>query len=51
MKFKTGENMPVEAADDLRQAGHDAVTVADRSWPVSPMFEWRTVAGPGGGWL
>lgn len=30
MKFKTDENMPVEAADDLRQAGHDAVTVADQ---------------------
>lgn len=30
MKFKTDENMPVEAADDLRQAGHDAMTVADQ---------------------
>jgi hypothetical protein len=30
MKFKTDENMPVEAADDRRQAGHDAVTVADQ---------------------
>src|SRR5437016_11834266 len=30
MKFKTDENMPVEAAEDLRQAGHDAVTVADQ---------------------
>jgi predicted nuclease of predicted toxin-antitoxin system len=28
MKFKTNKNMPVEAADDLRRAGHDAVTVA-----------------------
>ena len=28
MKFKTDENMPVEAAEDLRQAGYDAVTVA-----------------------
>lgn len=29
MRFKTDENLPVEAAADLRQAGHDALTVAD----------------------
>jgi predicted nuclease of predicted toxin-antitoxin system len=27
MKFKTDENLPAEAADLLRAAGHDAVTV------------------------
>jgi hypothetical protein len=30
MKFKTDENMPVEAAEELRQAGHDALSVADQ---------------------
>jgi predicted nuclease of predicted toxin-antitoxin system len=30
MKFKTDENLPAEAAGDLRQAGHDAVTAADQ---------------------
>ena len=30
MKFKTDENLPVEAAEDLRQAGHDALTVAEQ---------------------
>ena len=30
MKFKTDENLPVEAAEDLRQAGPDALTVADQ---------------------
>ena len=36
MKFKSDENMPVEAADDLRQAGHDAVTVADQHLAGQP---------------
>jgi predicted nuclease of predicted toxin-antitoxin system len=36
MKFKTDENMPVEAADDLRQAGHDAVTVAGQQLAGQP---------------
>jgi predicted nuclease of predicted toxin-antitoxin system len=36
MKFKTDENMPVEAADDLRQAGHDALTVADQQLAGQP---------------
>jgi predicted nuclease of predicted toxin-antitoxin system len=36
MKFKTDENMPVEAADDLRQAGHDAVTVANQQLAGQP---------------
>lgn len=36
MKFKTDENMPVEAAEDLRQAGHDALTVADQQLAGQP---------------
>jgi predicted nuclease of predicted toxin-antitoxin system len=36
MKFKTDENMPVEAADDLRQAGHDAATVGDQQLAGQP---------------
>ena len=35
MKFKVDENLPVEAAELLRSAGHDAVTVTDqglRGW-------------------
>jgi predicted nuclease of predicted toxin-antitoxin system len=30
MLFKTDENLPVEAADLLRQGGHDALTVGDQ---------------------
>jgi len=36
MKFKTDENMPVEAAEDLRQAGHEAATVADQGLAGQP---------------
>jgi predicted nuclease of predicted toxin-antitoxin system len=36
MKFKTDENMPAEAAEDLRQAGHDALTVADQQLAGQP---------------
>ena len=36
MKFKTDENTPVEAAEDLRQAGHDAVSVADQQLAGQP---------------
>lgn len=36
MKFKTDENMPIEAADDFRQAGHDAMTVADQHLAGQP---------------
>jgi predicted nuclease of predicted toxin-antitoxin system len=36
MKFKTDENLPVEAADDLRQAGHDALTVGDQHLAGQP---------------
>jgi predicted nuclease of predicted toxin-antitoxin system len=31
MKFKTDENMPAEAAELLRSAGHDAMSVLDQS--------------------
>ena len=30
MKFKVGENLPVEAAQVLREAGHDTVTVLEQ---------------------
>lgn len=30
MKFKVDENLPAEVADDLRAAGHDAMTVVDQ---------------------
>jgi predicted nuclease of predicted toxin-antitoxin system len=36
MKFKTDENLPVEVADDLRQTGHDALTVADQQLAGQP---------------
>jgi predicted nuclease of predicted toxin-antitoxin system len=36
MKFKTDENLPVEAAEDLRRAGHDALTVADQHLAGQP---------------
>jgi predicted nuclease of predicted toxin-antitoxin system len=31
MKFKVDENLPVEAAEELRQAGYDAVSVIDQN--------------------
>ncbi len=36
MKFKTDETMPVEAAEDLRLTGHDAMTVADQQLAGQP---------------
>ena len=36
MKFKTDENMPVEAAEDLRSAGHDAMTVVEQQLAGEP---------------
>lgn len=35
-KFKFDENLPAEAAELLRQAGHDAVTVMDQSMSGAP---------------
>jgi predicted nuclease of predicted toxin-antitoxin system len=31
MKFKIDENLPIEVADLLRQAGHDALTVGEQN--------------------
>jgi len=31
MKFKIDENLPIEAAEMLRQAGHDVLTVFDQN--------------------
>jgi predicted nuclease of predicted toxin-antitoxin system len=36
MKVKTDQNVPVEAAEDLREAGHDAVTVDDEGLGGQP---------------
>jgi predicted nuclease of predicted toxin-antitoxin system len=36
MKFKIDENMPVDVAEDLRQAGHEAMTVADQQLAGQP---------------
>ncbi len=30
MRFKIDENMPIEAAEQLRIAGHDALTISDQ---------------------
>jgi predicted nuclease of predicted toxin-antitoxin system len=32
MKFKIDENLPVEVAEVLRQAGYEAATVHDQSY-------------------
>jgi predicted nuclease of predicted toxin-antitoxin system len=36
MKFKIDENMPVECAEDLRQAGHDALKVGEQQLAGQP---------------
>lgn len=36
VKFKLDENLPIEARDDLHNAGHDAVTVADQQLAGQP---------------
>jgi predicted nuclease of predicted toxin-antitoxin system len=36
MRFKTDENLPVEAADVLAQAGHDALTIHDQQMVGQP---------------
>jgi predicted nuclease of predicted toxin-antitoxin system len=36
MKFKVDENLPIEVAGSLRQAGHDAATVWDQSFSGVP---------------
>jgi predicted nuclease of predicted toxin-antitoxin system len=35
MKFKLDEHLPAEIADDLRQAGHDAMTVVEEGLSCS----------------
>ena len=32
MRFKVDENLPIEVAEALRQAGHDAVTVLEQQY-------------------
>ena len=36
MKFKIGQNLPIEAADLLAAAGHDAMTVYEQSLGGAP---------------
>ena len=36
MRFKVDENLPLEAAEALRQAGHDAATVLEQMYGGSP---------------
>ena len=36
MRFKLDENMPAEAADSLRRAGHDAATVPEQTLSGEP---------------
>ena len=36
MKLKIDENLPIEAVDSLRQAGHDAATVSEQHLGGSP---------------
>jgi len=36
MRFKVDENLPVEAAEALRRAGHDAATVLEQKYGGSP---------------
>ncbi len=36
MKFKVDENLPVEAAERLREAGHDVMTVLDQAMGGAP---------------
>ncbi len=43
MAFKVDENLPVEVADLLRQAGHDAATVAEEELGGAPDADISTV--------
>ena len=36
MQFKVDENLPLEAADALRNAGHDALTIPDQQMVGNP---------------
>ncbi len=43
MKFKIDENLPVEAAPIIRQAGHDATTILDQRMSGIPDSEIAAV--------
>jgi predicted nuclease of predicted toxin-antitoxin system len=43
MKFKTDENIPLEAVDLLRAAGHDAYSVFDQSLSGRPDSEIASI--------
>jgi predicted nuclease of predicted toxin-antitoxin system len=43
MKFKVDENLPIEIAEDLRSAGHDALTVGDQLMSGRPDKELARV--------
>lgn len=44
MDFKIDENLPVEVADVLHQAGYDAVRVVEQHLGGAPDFDfWRFV--------
>jgi Domain of unknown function (DUF5615) len=37
MRFKIDENLPIEVAELLRAAGHDALTVLDQNLGAGPI--------------
>jgi predicted nuclease of predicted toxin-antitoxin system len=43
MKFKIDENLPVEAAETLRRAGHDAATIVEQRMAGAPDQQLFTV--------
>lgn len=45
LKFKVDENLPAEVATLLKDAGHDALTVADQMLAGSPDDDVLTVCG------
>jgi predicted nuclease of predicted toxin-antitoxin system len=51
MVFKVDENLPVEIADLLRQAGYDAVTVFDQHLEGSTDSDIASVCPGGGAYL
>ena len=44
MKLKVDENLPIEVAEALQHAGHDAVTVHDQRLTGRPDLSWRMCA-------
>jgi predicted nuclease of predicted toxin-antitoxin system len=51
MEFKVDENLPVEIADSLHQAGYDAVTVFEQHLEGSPDSDIASVCQGGGACL